>query len=198
MKTDRVAIAAIDIQNDFCDRNGRAASYIENLNTIEHAVHNTAKLLARGRQLRMPCVFVRSFMDNKYKLPSLLKKHAQLGITQEVCREGTWGSEFYDIAPQSQDFTVTKHTPDAFLYTFLEPLFRKFDVDTVIVCGVFTEICVESTVRSALQRGFHITIPIDCTAGMSEVCVNQSLDTMSALGATVVKTHEQLWAPHAC
>ncbi len=179
-------LVVMDVQNDFCAPNGLAARYAESPASLEGAVTNSAALIEYARTAGIPCIFVRSLMDNKYKLPKMLDRHRKLGIKQQICREGKWGADFYRISPNSNECIVTKHTNDAFLYTFLEPLLRKRQARTVIVCGFYTEICVEDTVRSALQRGFHVVIPEECTAGLSLVCMKVSLLNMKALQASVV------------
>jgi nicotinamidase-related amidase len=180
------ALVVIDIQNDFCAPNGLAARYAESPAALERAVTNSASLIEYARLVGIPCIFVRSLMDNKYKLPKMLDRHRKLGIKQQICREGKWGADFYRVHPTSNECVITKHTNDAFLYTFLEPLLRKRQARTVIICGFYTEICVEDTVRSALQRGFHVVIPEECTAGLSLTCMKVSLLNMNALQASVI------------
>ena len=182
----KAALVVLDIQNDFCAPNGLAACYAESPACVERAVDHSATLVEYARTAGMECIFVRSLMDNKYKLPKLLDRHRKLGLKQQICREGKWGAEFYRIHPRNSECVVTKHTNDAFLYTFLEPLLRKHRARTVIICGFYTEICIEDTVRSALQRGFHVVIPEDCTAGLSLTCMRASLLNMSALQADVI------------
>jgi ureidoacrylate peracid hydrolase len=176
----------IDIQNDFCAPGGAAAEHAESLGCLEHAVVNSARLVDHARAVGIPRIFVRSVMDNKYKLPKTLDRHRKLGLKREICQEGKWGSEFYRIHPTDDECVVTKHTNDAFLYTFLEPLLRKLRARTLIVCGFYTELCVEDTVRAALQRGFHVVIPEECTAGLSLACMRMSLLNMAAFQVDVV------------
>jgi nicotinamidase-related amidase len=180
----------LDIQNDFCAPDGLAARYAESPACVERAVAHSATLVEYARTVGIQCIFVRSLMDNKYKLPKLLDRHRKLGVKQQICREGKWGAEFYRIHPKNSECVVTKHTNDAFLYTFLEPLLRKHRARTVIICGFYTEICIEDTVRSALQRGFHVVIPEECTAGLSSTCMRASLLNMSALQADVISLRD--------
>lgn len=160
--------------------------YAESPDCLERAVANSELLVEHARRLGTPRIFVRSLLDNKYKLPKMLDRHRRLGLKEQICREGQWGAEFYRVAPRRDECVVTKHTNDAFLYTFLEPLLRKVQARTVIMCGLYTELCVEDTVRSALQRGFHVVVPEDCTAGLSLACARASLANMAAFQVDVV------------
>jgi nicotinamidase-related amidase len=187
----RTAVVVLDIQNDFCAPDGVAARYAESLEALESAVEKSTILLEEARKAGVPRIFVRSVMDNKYKLPKLLDRHRRLGF-QEICREGKWGAEFYRVRPKEDECIVTKHTNDAFLYTFLEPLLRKHQTQTIVMCGVYTELCVEDTIRSALQRGFHVRLPEECTAGLSIECRATSLSNMRALQVEVASLRDLL------
>jgi nicotinamidase-related amidase len=182
----------IDLQNDFCAPGGIAVRYAESPEALERAVASTELLTAYARRIGIPRIFVRSLLDNKYKLPKMLDRHRRLGLKEQICREGTWGAELYRVIPTRAECVVTKHTNDAFLYTFLEPLLRKAQARTVILCGVYTELCVEATVRSALQRGFHVIVPEDCTAGLSSACTQASLANMAAFQVDVLSLRELL------
>jgi ureidoacrylate peracid hydrolase len=180
------AVVVIDVQNDFCSPQGVVRKYAEDLDWIEVGVGNSLRLVDLARSGGAPTFLVRSLMDNKYKLPSLLKKHTSLGIENQICKEGTWGAEFYRLTPKAEDLVVTKHTNDAFLYTFLEPLLWKYSIRTVVLAGVFTEICVTETARSALQRGFEVVVVEDCTAGLSHRCASVALSELKALQVKVI------------
>jgi len=193
----RSVLVVIDIQNDFCAPGGLAVRYAEAPECLERAVTCSELLVAHARSIGVPRIFVRSVMDNKYKLPKLLDRHRKLGLKEQICREGTWGAEFYRIVPRGNECVVTKHTNDAFLYTFLEPLLRKFHARTVIICGLYTELCVEDTVRAALQRGFHVIVPEECTAGLSLACTRASLANMAAFQVDVPSLRELIPTPVA-
>jgi ureidoacrylate peracid hydrolase len=180
----------MDLQNDFCAPGGLAVRYAEAPEDLERAVANSALLVEHTRSAGIPRIFVRSFMDNKYKLPKMLDRHRRLGLKEQICREGTWGAEFYRVIPRTNECVVTKHTNDAFLYTYLEPLLRKCRARTIILCGVYTELCVEDTVRAALQRGFHVIVPEDCTAGLSRACTQASLAAMAAFQVEVISLRD--------
>jgi ureidoacrylate peracid hydrolase len=187
---DRAAVVVIDLQNDFCAPEGviRRHGYAEDPEAIERAVERTIELCDALRRAGGPCIFVRSFMDDKYKLPNLLRRHKALGLTRQVCKENSWGAGFYRIQLEEPDRIVTKHTNDAFLYTFLEPLLRKLEATTIVLAGVYTELCVEDTARSAIARGFHVVLAQDCTAGLSRVCARASLDTLRAFQVEVLES----------
>ncbi|WP_255644628.1 cysteine hydrolase family protein [Mesopusillimonas faecipullorum] len=79
--------------------------------------------------------------------------------------EGEWGSEVVaEIEREAQDFTVVKRRFSGFFNTDLDLTLRDLRVDTVIVMGVVTNICVRSTVHDAFFLGYRVIVPQDCVA----------------------------------
>merc|ERR1711948_102849 len=72
------------------------------------------------------------------------------------------------MAPQEGDVVITgKKGLDAFPNTTLEQELRKAGIETVILCGFLTNCCVESTMRTAYEKGFNVVTLTDCTATTS-------------------------------
>jgi nicotinamidase-related amidase len=66
--------------------------------------------------------------------------------------------------PSTLPLIIQKSQYDAFHQTELEDLLRKNNIDTLIICGVMTNLCCETTLRSAFGRGFNAILPMDATA----------------------------------
>jgi nicotinamidase-related amidase len=82
---------------------------------------------------------------------------------------GTAGAEVVDaLAPREGDKVVEKTSYSGFYGTDLEDQLRSFNVDTIIVTGVVTNICILYTAVDALMRGFQVEIPEDCVAALSQ------------------------------
>ena len=83
------------------------------------------------------------------------------------------------LAPRGGEPVLQKTTYDAFLGTGLEELLRGRGVSQVVVSGVLTHMCVETTARAAFCRGFEVYVPIDATASSSEARHVASLEAMA-------------------
>ena len=71
-------------------------------------------------------------------------------------RPGTAGVEIHPlVAPQADEPVVQKANPNSFLDTELESMLRGLGVDSVVVCGMMTSMCVDATVRAAVDLGFE-------------------------------------------
>lgn len=78
--------------------------------------------------------------------------------------KGSWGAEIIDeIKPDSEDYVIHKQRFNAFYQTELEMMLRCNNIKTLIICGIITEVCVESTVREAFIRDFDV---IEVTDGV--------------------------------
>ena len=65
--------------------------------------------------------------------------------------KGSWGAQIIDeLTPAQDEYVVHKQRFNAFYQTELELMLRCWHIDTLIVCGMITEVCVESTIREAL------------------------------------------------
>lgn len=100
-----------------------------------------------------------------------------------------WGAEFAGrVGPEPGDITVTKHRFGAFKGTDLDLVLRVHGVWTVVVCGVVTHVCMESTVREAFFRDCSCVVPEDAAASWQPEWHKTSLAVMSWGFAEVVPT----------
>ncbi|MGH7089757.1 MAG: cysteine hydrolase family protein, partial [Stellaceae bacterium] len=88
------------------------------------------------------------------------------GEALSICRAESWGAEFYAVAPAAEDRVVIKHRYDAFFGTDLDLILRTRQVDTVILTGVTTNVCVESTARQAFFHGYRLVLAADLMAAL--------------------------------
>jgi bifunctional isochorismate lyase/aryl carrier protein len=79
----------------------------------------------------------------------------------------------------AQGDILVKNQYDAFYGTDLEKILRERGVSAVVVCGVMTHLCCETTARSAFVRGFDVYLPVDATATYTEALHRASLLTLA-------------------
>jgi nicotinamidase-related amidase len=85
------------------------------------------------------------------------------------CLEGSPESEIHpDLAPMPGEKVVFKHRYSAFYNTDLETVLRCLKVEDVVVSGVMTNLCCESTARDAYYRDYRVFIPADGTGSINE------------------------------
>jgi nicotinamidase-related amidase len=94
------------------------------------------------------------------------------------------------LAPRPGEDVFRKTTYDAFLGTGLEEVLRGAGVTQVLVTGVLTHMCVETTSRSAFCRGFEVYVPVDAVASSDEEHHLASLLNMADAVAIVTSVEE--------
>lgn len=93
---------------------------------------------------------------------------------------GTWGSDFIvELYPEKGEYIVPKRRHSGFQYTDLELYLREEDIDTVVVTGVWTNVCVRSTATDALARAFRVITLSDGCASKTEEMHEYGLKDLS-------------------
>lgn len=144
------------------------------------AIEPIFRLLAAAREARIPIFFTRYSLNEGYSdVGLLLEVFPQIEGTGGMVR-GLWDAEVVDaLAPQPGETVIDKRY-SAFYDTDLEPRLRDAGVDTLIVCAVTTNICVESTVRDAFFRDIRVVVPWDGTAAVTPDCTRAHAPTSPA------------------
>jgi ureidoacrylate peracid hydrolase len=94
---------------------------------------------------------------------------------------GTWDADVCaELGCGPDDLVVDKVRFDAFQWTSLEPLLRGLDVTALMICGVVTNICVETTARSAFMRDLPVTLLADCCAAKTRRLHELSVEVLSS------------------
>ena len=176
----RTAILVIDMQNDFCSPGGgfdRAGISIE---AVRSTIPFISTVLTAARKLGVQIVYLK--MEHQPDLSDLggpnhpqQIKHAFMSVGNRVVapdgREGrvlvkdTWNTEIVpQLAPQPGDVVISKNRYSGFYETSLDAYLREWGVKDLVFTGCTTSVCVESTLRDAMFRGYRCLLLSDCTA----------------------------------
>ncbi len=159
------ALLVVDMQNDYCHPDGALARNGTHVASTDAIVPRLAALLDAARASGTKVIFIRTTHDEW--TDSLARKSLPRLKKMPVCRTGTWGAEFYGVAPGPNDYVITKHRYSAFLGTALDLVLRSNGTRTLIVTGVSTHTCVDCTARDGFQQDYFVVVPADCTATYS-------------------------------
>ena len=161
------AVIAIDIQNDFCSKDGHFARYGKNVARMAPAVARMVDFVGQAQALGMRTIFLQqaSLPDGRMDSPAWLRFKTRDGKAPDYALPGTWGWQFVDgLVPRPTDWVVEKFRPDGFIGTHLDHILRTQGIQSVILLGTTTEGCVESTVRSASYRDYYVVVVEDAVA----------------------------------
>lgn len=88
---------------------------------------------------------------------------------QGMCIEGSPESQIHgDIAPLPHEKVITKHRYSAFYNTDLETILRCMGIEDLVISGIMTNMCCESTARDAYYRDYRVFFLADCTGSINE------------------------------
>ncbi|MCY4360974.1 MAG: cysteine hydrolase [Gammaproteobacteria bacterium] len=158
------ALLVIDMQNDFCAREG----YVQRVLGMEvgqssEVAGSINQLVEVARDNRVTVIWIKAAYDPHYIPDNMLSKLRQAGSTNEIlCEEGSWGAEFFGVSPLDGELVITKHCYNAFFDTELDAVLQQQCVKTLVVTGVATNVCVDSTIRDGFMRGYNIVVPEEC------------------------------------
>jgi ureidoacrylate peracid hydrolase len=143
----RTALLVIDIQRDFAAPDGAMARQGADMTTIAPAVEQATALVAAARAAGVFLAFSRVVTPDG-----------------PVGRAGTRGTDFVDPVPRADDLVVSKPRYSVFPHTGLADTLKARGIDTLVLCGLTTECCVQSSAWDAFERDFHVVIAADAVA----------------------------------
>jgi ureidoacrylate peracid hydrolase len=170
------ALVVIDMQNDFIAKEGLIAREGRDVSQAVAMAEELPKLLRSAREAGVFVVFVRNVYttDNNFYLSDVWLEQAarrrQGGYTRiPVCEENSWSGDFYgEVRPLPGEPIVTKHRYSAFYNSDLDTILRANGIRTVVLTGVVTNVCVETTAREAFVRDYYVAVVKDGTAAYSQ------------------------------
>jgi ureidoacrylate peracid hydrolase len=182
LSTQRSAVLVVDVQNDFCHPDGACAQRGSDVSAIGEMLPRLERFLTSARSASVPVLFIRTFNDEGTESGAWRGRFAGTGRrpteSPTVCYTESWGSEFHRVAPAADERVLTKHRYSAFAGTSLDLTLRTAGIESVIVTGVATNICVDSTLRDALSLDYHVTLVEDCCAAFDTRAHAATVDTV--------------------
>jgi ureidoacrylate peracid hydrolase len=193
------ALIVVDVQNDFCADEGVFAKAGNDVSMVREMLPNLRRLIDGARAVGVQVIFVQAIYDPVYLPAPWYERNARLNFEVPRCISGTWGADFYGVAPLKGEAVVRKHRYSAFVNTELDLILRSRQIQTVITTGVATNICVESTSRDAFMRDYYVVLADDASAAYSREQHQAALMNISIGFGVVTKVDEILdaWAQYA-
>ena len=145
---DKPAILGIDLQNYFLDK--RESAYLPSAQTL---IEKLERFYAFAKKVGVDIIFTRHCH----------KDNILARWWGNVMDCSSYSTELHPKLRNFADLIVEKDTYDAFYNTELENILKERRISTVIITGVMTHLCCETTAREAFVRGFNVMFPIDGT-----------------------------------
>ncbi len=190
----RTALVIVDMQVDFAAPDGVIGRFGVDLASTAKAVETATWLADAAREAGAPVVFVGLETTPGSDSPVMLERMRRRGgdpeIERVICRKGTPGARFYGPTPEPGELVVWKPRYSGFVGTDLDARLRARGVDTLVVCGLTTECCVDSTVRDAFHRDYHVFVVNDACAAYEADLHEGALKSLGLSFALVLGSSE--------
>src|SRR5271163_4813311 len=167
------ALVIIDMQRDFMEPGGFGETLGNDVSQLARAVKPIAAVLDAARAMGMLVVHTREghLPDLSDAPPAKVERGApslRIGDPGPMGRILIRGEAGHDIIPDlypiAGEVVIDKPGKGAFYATELGDLLQKYGIENLLVCGVTTEVCVNTTVREANDRGYRCVVLSDCCA----------------------------------
>lgn len=123
------------------------------------------------------------------------KKDADFRVRPIHAIKGTWGSEIIpELAPEGDEYVVQKRRHSGFQHTDLDLYLKEESLDTVVVTGVWTNVCVRSTAADALANAYKVITLSDCCASKTPAMHEHGLVDLSIFTKVMtLEDYMQAW-----
>jgi len=170
---EKTALVIIDMQRDFLEPGGFGAALGNDVTRLQAAVAPCRAVLSAARKVGLLVIHTREgHRPDLSDAPPLKVERGdpalRIGAPGPMGRILVRGEPGHDIIPElypvAGEPVIDKPGKGAFCQTDLELMLRNRGIETLLVCGVTTEVCVNTTVREANDRGFRCIVLSDCCA----------------------------------
>src|SRR5215475_8939167 len=189
--TGRTALIIIDMQRDFLEPGGFGAALGNDVSRLRAAVGPCGAVLAAARQAGILVIHTREGHRPDLSDAPPIKvergdKSMRIGAPGPMGRILVRGEPGHDLIPElypvAGEPVIDKPGKGAFYQTDLELMLKNRGIDTLLVGGVTTEVCVNTTVREANDRGFRCVVLADCCASYFPEFHDMGLKMIKAQG----------------
>jgi ureidoacrylate peracid hydrolase len=169
----KTAVVLIEYQNDFTTEGGALHGAVAEVMEATGMLANTQRVVDEAREagatiMHAPITFAAGYgeLGDPDKVYGILKGVVDTGAFVK----DSWGAAICDeLTPASDDIVIEgKRGLDTFATTNLDFILRSRGIETVVLAGFLTNCCVESTMRTAYERGYDVVTLTDCTAATSD------------------------------
>ena len=195
----RTALFVVDMQKDFCLEGFGTHRVGRDLGPTRAIIPIIGNLLDTARDCGVLVAHIGfwTLPDNLSDSGSWLAQRRRSTVSSDTLAiAGSEGAEFIEeLAPRAGELVVHKHRYSGFKGTDLDMVLRAREIETVVITGVSTNVCVESTLRDAFENNFYVCVPGDAVASWNMELHAATLATVDARFGLVTTADEviRIW-----
>jgi ureidoacrylate peracid hydrolase len=202
MKMDpkNAALIIVDMQNDFVHDDGFTNKFSKGgevqempIDLLKKPIPAINRLAECFRKKGKEVIYIYTACEPDYSDVAMPLKTIAKAKEVGALVKGSWGAQMIDeLAPREGDHLVRKHSYGGFFQTPLDRILRNLNITDLIVTGVNTNFCVETTVREAVAYGYEVTLVSDATASFDPEGHKATLKVIAAGFGEVMTTEDIL------
>jgi ureidoacrylate peracid hydrolase len=188
VETDRTALVVVDMQNAFCSKGGMfdVMGRLDE-SRVQPVVRNIKRVIISARKAGLKIVYLRMGYrpdlvnaggpesPNYWKERSLADAYKNPELRNRILVEGSHDWEIIeDLKPLPEDIIVNKNRYSGFPNTGLDSILKTHQLKYLIFSGLFTNVCVESTLRDAYFQEYFPLLLSDCCGNIGPACTQEA------------------------
>lgn len=185
------AVVVIDVQQEFFAAGGVIDLMGDDPIPLRAMIPRLADFLEQARGRARLVVFTKQTYAPELRSAVVEEHQVRSGMKRAPTPEA---EEFYGLEPAAGDVVLPKNRYSAFVGTPLDTMLRANSIATLILTGVATNVCVESTARQAYTLDYYVVVPRDLTGGVNEKSKEMSLLNIDRYFGEVVDSADVLGA----
>jgi ureidoacrylate peracid hydrolase len=188
------ALVIVDMQNAFCNDKGSMVTRGFDITGLKKPVEPCIRLAKAARAAGVPVIQTQYVRHPDYVDAGLAVRELMPGALKVASLHiGSWDAAIIpELGPDPHDVIITKNRPSAFFSTQLESFLNAMKIENLVVCGVTTNMCVETTVRDAAQRDYRVFVAEDAVGEVDPKRHTMALRAMAHMFATLTKVDDVL------
>lgn len=168
----KTGLILVDTVNDFLSEGGKAFPLVKDVLEEVGTVENLKRLVGGARERELPLFFApMAYTEEDFTTWKHLSGIHKAMYDERMFEAGSWGADFHpDLGPQAGEIVIAPHKNiDVYATTDLDAQLRQHDVEYAVFAGMSATLCVQSAVRTGMERGYHVTLVSDATAAVGGI-----------------------------
>lgn len=183
------ALVVIDMQRDYCCDGGILDKLGFDLEKPKELVPRLTEFVSEARKVLSCIIHLKMTLLPFLRSPAMVEHYGRVGLERKFDPSL---SEFHGVIPVEGEIVVPKYRYSGFISTYLDRCLRSENIRTLVLTGLATNVCVESTARDGFMLDYSIVVPSDMTEGTSEEAKKWSLFNLNTFFGEVVESKDLL------
>lgn len=183
------ALVVIDMQRDYCCDGGILDKLGFDLEKPKELVPRLTEFVSEARKVLSCIIHLKMTLLPFLRSPAMVEHYGRAGLERKFDPSL---SEFHGVIPVEGEIVVPKYRYSGFISTYLDRCLRSENIRTLVLTGLATNVCVESTARDGFMLDYSIVVPSDMTEGTSEEAKKWSLFNLNTFFGEVVESKDLL------